>query len=102
MAGFTVRAGEHDTHAGSLNGVADRVQQAGERGGAIDFGIDTFGIIGQAFSLQARQVSSEAAQQISRYAGDIRDLATAVRTAGATYVAADADLSEPFRAGEGA
>ncbi|EHR51522.1 Protein of unknown function (DUF2580) [Saccharomonospora marina XMU15] len=99
--GFTVEPDELDTHAASLDGVAQRVQAEGERGGGIDFGIDAFGIVGQAFSTQARQTSSEAAEQIAGYAQDIRDLGTAVRAAGRAYVESDKGHAEPFRGGDG-
>lgn len=99
--GFTVEPEELDTHAASLDGVAQRVQAEGERGGGIDFGIDAFGIVGQAFSTQARQTSSGAAEQIADYAQDIRDLGTAVRAAGRAYVESDKGHAEPFRGGDG-
>ncbi|WP_216216459.1 type VII secretion target [Amycolatopsis aidingensis] len=97
--GFTVVTAELRTHGGSLDRVADRVAEAGEKGGSFEFGIDTFGVIGQVFSGEARRVTAEATREIADYANDIRDLAKSVRAAADQYDQAEDKHEKPFRTG---
>ncbi|WP_158890007.1 type VII secretion target [Amycolatopsis anabasis] len=95
--GYTVKPEELRTHGGTLNGVADRVKGAGGKGGAMQFGIETFGIVGQLFAGDANRVSHESARQIADFAEDIRDLAAVVRGAGDLYHGTERAHESPFK-----
>ncbi|RZQ65684.1 type VII secretion target [Amycolatopsis suaedae] len=98
--GYTVRPGELAQHGGTVDGIAERIRGAAEKGGGFTFGIDTFGIVGQLFAGDAQRVSQEAVREMNDFAGDIRDLAGCVRQAGQLYQTSDDALAQPFKGGE--
>jgi len=67
------------THAGNVDGLAGDLKQAGRNGGGVDLGIETYGIIGQAFSLHARASIASVGDSISELATALPDIADALR-----------------------
>ncbi|MGP4018519.1 type VII secretion target [Saccharopolyspora sp. 5N708] len=90
---FTVTPHHLATHGEYLNGLADRIAAAGESGGGVDFGIESFGIVGQVFSVDARETSQRAAIEIGKFAEHTRKLATGVNDCAADYRQTDDDVA---------
>lgn len=81
------------THAGHLRGASDTLAAAADRGAAADLGLETYGIIGQLFSLEARA-------HLAAVAGVIRGEATGLDAlADGVVAASDAfeQVEERFR-----
>ena len=67
------------THAGDVDGLAGELTKAGEQGANVDLGIETYGIIGQAFSVHARMSITDVGNSISELASALPEIAIALR-----------------------
>ena len=67
------------SHAGSVDGLAGDLTAAGEQGANVDLGIETYGIIGQAFSGHARMSMADVGNSISELASALPEIAAALR-----------------------
>ncbi len=67
------------SHAGAVEGIAGDLRAAGERGGGVDLGIETYGIIGQAFSVHARLSIADMGRSIGELASALPEIADALR-----------------------
>ncbi|MCI2418637.1 ESX-1 secretion-associated protein [Saccharopolyspora sp. K220] len=90
---FTVTPHRLATHGEYLSGLADQIDAAGKSGGGIDFGIESFGLVGQIFSLDARETSRRAAIEIGKFAEHTRKLATGVDDCAKDYRQTDDDIA---------
>ncbi|MCA1195192.1 type VII secretion target [Saccharopolyspora sp. 6V] len=91
---FKVTPDRLSTHAQWLAGLADDIAAAGQKGAGVSFGVDSFGLVGQAFSGQARQTSQRAAEEIGKFADLTRDLGERVEATAADYRDTDVRNSE--------
>jgi uncharacterized protein YukE len=66
-------------HAGAVEGLAGELTKAGERGASVDLGIETYGIIGQAFSGRVRASIDEMGRTIADLASALPEIADALR-----------------------
>ncbi|OLF16292.1 hypothetical protein [Actinophytocola xanthii] len=66
-------------HAGAVEGLAGELTKAGERGAGVDLGIETYGVIGQAFSGHARTSIANMGDLIAELASALPDIADALR-----------------------
>ncbi|MFR9731806.1 type VII secretion target [Saccharopolyspora sp. MS10] len=82
---FNVIPSRLTTHSQWLTGLADDIAAAGQKGGGVSFGVDSFGLVGQVFAGQARQTSQQAAQEIERFSELTRDLGERVDAAAQDY-----------------
>ncbi|MCT2581546.1 ESX-1 secretion-associated protein [Actinophytocola gossypii] len=67
------------SHAGNVDGLAGELTKAGQKGGGVDLGVETYGIIGQAFSLHARASIASVGCSISELATALPEIADALR-----------------------
>jgi uncharacterized protein YukE len=67
------------SHAGSVEGLGGQLKAAGDSGAGVDLGIETYGIIGQAFSVQVRASMAEVGNSISELASALPAIADALR-----------------------
>lgn len=81
-------------HSDYLGELAGKISSAAEKGAGVSFGPDTFGLVGQAFALQARQTSQQAAEQIRAFSGSTTELGDAVGQCVETYAADDQHQAE--------
>jgi hypothetical protein len=77
--GFEIVPEDVINHAGNVDQLGTRLADAGRAGGTVDLGIETYGIIGQAFSLSVRGEISQTAAAISEAASAFPDIADALR-----------------------
>lgn len=66
-------------HAGNVDGLGGDLKQAGQKGTGVDLGVETYGIIGQAFSLHARASIASVGDSISELASALPEIANALR-----------------------
>ncbi|QUG99506.1 hypothetical protein HUO13_00640 [Saccharopolyspora erythraea] len=91
---FNVRPGRLTTHSQWLNGLADDIAAAGTKGNGVSFGVDSFGLVGQAFAGQARQTSQQAAAEIQKFSELTRDLGGRVAEAAKDYQDTDGNNAD--------
>lgn len=77
--GFEIVPEDVINHASNVEGLGTRLADAGRTGGSVDLGIETYGIIGQAFSLSVRNEISQTAAAIAEAASAFPDIADALR-----------------------
>ncbi|WP_187351919.1 hypothetical protein [Allosaccharopolyspora coralli] len=68
---------------------ADKVAQIGEKGGGVEFGTETFGLVGQMFATEARQTSQQAAEEIKTFSERTKTLGDEVSACGQDYASTD-------------
>ncbi|GAB3435057.1 type VII secretion target [Actinophytocola sediminis] len=79
MSDFAMVPDDVLTHAGSVAGFGTSLAATGRTGADVDLGIETYGIIGQAFSVHARLSISEMGGSISELASALPEIADALR-----------------------
>lgn len=67
------------SHAGDVQSMGMELTRAAGRGQSVDLGIDTYGIIGQVFSVPVRIHIAAIANSINELAGALPDVADALR-----------------------
>lgn len=83
--GYTVEPDDLTTHASTVSGLGERLGKAGDTGSGVDLGIDTYGIIGQFFSVSAREQISGTADSIKEVAASLSGLSQAVKSCAEVY-----------------
>lgn len=76
-------------HSDWLAGMADKVANIGEKGDKVSFGVDTFGLVGQMFATEARQMSEQAVQEIQTFSERTKTLGSEVGACGSDYASTD-------------
>ena len=79
------------SHAGYLAELAGKISDAAGKGGGVSFGVDSFGLVGQAFATQARTTSQQAVEQLNTFSERTDTLGQAVADCAEAYTADDAD-----------
>ena len=90
------------SHAGAVDGLSGDLRAAGELGGDVDLGVETYGIIGQAFSVHARLSIADMGKAIDEMASALPDIADALRDCADSTRETDsrhADLFDRYQAG---
>jgi hypothetical protein len=77
--GFEIVPEDVINHAGNVEQLGTRLTDAGRAGSSVDLGIETYGIIGQAFSLSVRNEIGQTAAAIAEAASAFPDIANALR-----------------------
>ncbi|MGW1676826.1 type VII secretion target [Saccharopolyspora sp. NPDC002376] len=67
MSQFAVKPAALRSHSDYLSELAGKISAAADKAGGVSFGVDSFGLVGQMFAIQARETSQQAAQQISTF-----------------------------------
>lgn len=91
---FEVAPERLTTHSQWLAGLADDIAAAGKKGDDVSFGVDSFGLVGQAFAGQARHVSQQAVNEIQKFSELTRDLGNRVNEAAKDYQDTDSRNAE--------
>lgn len=97
---FGVAGQELLEHARHVEGVAARVENCARTGAEVDFGIDTFGIVGQAFAAFLRPFSHRLASNLTQAAASVRDVSEGLGATAQTYRAVEEHNTGMF-GGEG-
>ncbi|GDY28911.1 WXG100 family type VII secretion target [Gandjariella thermophila] len=100
MTDIKVVVEELHNHAGNVGRLADRVQNCQRFGSEVDFGLHTFGIVGQAFALGCRQESQNMAQTLGKAAESVRDVSKGLQETGDTYHGTETDNTNLFAGGD--
>ncbi|GAB3678128.1 type VII secretion target [Saccharopolyspora tripterygii] len=79
------------SHASYLSELAGKISQAASKGDAVDFGVESFGLVGQAFATQARTTSQQAVEQLNTFSDRTDKLGQAVGECATSYTADDDD-----------
>jgi hypothetical protein len=94
--GFEIVPEDVINHAGNVEQLGTRLADAGRAGSSVDLGIETYGIIGQAFSLSVRGEISQTAAAISEAASAFPEIADALRDCAHIIRETDAANSKVF------
>jgi hypothetical protein len=87
---------ELHTHAGNVGHLAERVDNCARTGSGTDFGINTFGLIGQVFSVGCRQQAHAASDGLTQAAHAVRDVDQGLQDTADTYHGNEDDNAELF------
>jgi hypothetical protein len=94
--GFEIVPEDVINHAGNVEQLGTRLTSAGQAGGSVDLGIETYGIIGQAFSLGVRNEIGQTAAAITEAASAFPEIADALRDCAHIVRETDAENSNLF------
>lgn len=94
--GFKVEPPDLTNHAGEVERLGDQLGKAGEKGAGVDLGTETYGLIGQAFSMSVRQEISETGTAIKEMSGAFSGISEALRGCAASYQRIDDEIAEVF------
>lgn len=94
--GFKAEPADIEKHAGEVDRLGDQLGKAGEKGAGVDLGIETYGIIGQAFSASARQEISETGHAITELSTAFSGMGDALRACAETYTGLEEELAAGF------
>lgn len=94
--GFEIVPEDVINHAGNVEQLGTRLADAGRAGGSVDLGIETYGIIGQAFSMSARDEIGRTAAAIAEAASAFPEIADALRDCAHIIRETDAANSRAF------
>lgn len=94
--GFEIVPEDVVNHAGNVEQLGTRLADAGRAGSSVDLGVETYGIIGQAFSLSVRGEISQTAAAISEAASAFPEIADALRDCAHIVRETDAANSRVF------
>ena len=83
-------------HAGSVEGFGTSVTAAGKAGAGVDLGIETYGILCQAFSVYARLQIAETGDAISQVGSALPGIADALRDCADSTTETDDDHAALF------
>jgi uncharacterized protein YukE len=83
--GFEVVTEDLTRHAGTVEGLGGQLESAGNKGKGVDLGVQTYGIIGQAFSMGVRSNISETGDAITEMATALKDTAEGIRACAEEY-----------------
>jgi hypothetical protein len=92
--GFHSTPDDLATHSATVSGLGSRLSQAAAKGGGVDVGGETFGIIGQAFAFGVKGDITETAGGIADVAAGFSDFGAGVRLAGQNYQQVEDEIQE--------
>ncbi|WP_191305670.1 type VII secretion target [Lentzea cavernae] len=84
------------SHAGAVQSFGTELTRAAGRGESVDLGIETYGIIGQVFSLPVRAHIAAIASSINELANALPDVADALRDCADATKQTDDDHAKLF------
>jgi hypothetical protein len=90
------------SHASAVQGLAGDLRAAGERGGTVDLGIETYGIICQPISAALQQHIADMGRSINEIASALPEIADALRDTADSTRETDgqhAELFDQYRGG---
>jgi uncharacterized protein YukE len=100
MGHTEVKVGELRDHAGQVAKLGRELTKAGETGGNVELGGETYGIIGQAFAGGAKDSIHGTAQAIKDLAATFADVAAELSECADEYQRTDDDNSVMFKVGD--
>ncbi|GAB3492726.1 type VII secretion target [Amycolatopsis cihanbeyliensis] len=92
--GFKSTTEDLATHSATMSRLGDQLGKAGEKGGGVDLGMETYGIIGQAFAGDAKEQIRQTADAISELASGLTDFGEGVKAAGENYQLVEDEIEE--------
>lgn len=101
MSDIQVEVSELHTHAKNVDAIADQVDNCAKTAQGIDFGIDTFGVIGQAFAAFIKPNSQQQAASLSSAVDAVRGVSQNLDATADLYEQTDSDNADLFGAIEG-
>ncbi|WP_245778172.1 hypothetical protein [Lentzea xinjiangensis] len=79
MTSFAMEPADVISHAGNVQAMGMELTRAAARGQSVDLGVETYGIIGQVFSVPVRLHIAAIANSINELANALPDVADALR-----------------------
>jgi uncharacterized protein YukE len=101
VSDIQVEVSELHTHAKNVDAIADQVDNCAKTAQGIDFGIDTFGVIGQAFAAFIKPNSQQQAASLSSAVDAVRGVSKNLDATADLYEQTDSDNADLFGAIEG-
>lgn len=92
--GFESTPEDLATHSATVDRLGDRLTEVGQTGAGVDLGIETYGIIGQAFSGGAREQIAQTAEAIKEMGTGLSDFGEGVKAAGEHYQLVEDEIRE--------
>ncbi|MFF5991551.1 hypothetical protein [Prauserella flavalba] len=92
--GFESTPEDLATHSATVDRLGDRLTQIGTTGADVDLGMETYGIIGQVFSLGARAEIQQTSDAIKEMGTGLSDFGEGVKAAGEQYQLIEQEIQE--------
>jgi hypothetical protein len=83
--GYEVAEGELRTFANALRDTADKMTASANAVRGVSYGVTTWGIVGQLFSIAARNATNDAGGKLDTGAASVRDAAQGVDNSAQAY-----------------
>lgn len=83
--GYQVEEGELRAFANALRTTADNMTASANAVRGVSYSVTTWGIVGQLFSIAARNATNDAGEKLDKGAGSVRDAATGVDNSAQAY-----------------
>ncbi|MFI9388598.1 type VII secretion target [Kutzneria sp. NPDC052558] len=101
MSDIEVEVSELHTHAKNVDAIADQIANCARTAQGIDFGIDTFGIVGQAFAAFIKPNSQQQAANLLSAVDAARGVSKNLDATAELYHQTDSDNADLFGGIEG-
>lgn len=101
MSDIQVEVSELHAHAKNVDALADQVANCAQTAKGIDFGLDTFGVIGQAFAAFIKPNSQAQAANLDSAVEAVRDVSKNLDATADLYEQTDSDNADLFGGIEG-
>lgn len=92
--GFESAPDDIATHGATVDKVGDRLTKLADKGGNVDLGMETYGIIGQAFSGGAREEIAQTSEAMREMGTGLSDFGEGVKSAGEHYKQVEHEITE--------
>ena len=101
MSDIQVEVSELHAHAKNVDSIADQVANCAKTAQGIDFGLDTFGVVGQAFAAFIKPNSQQQAAILNSAVDAVRGVSKNLGATADIYEQTDSDNADLFGSIEG-
>jgi len=101
VSDIEVEVSELHTHAHNVDSIADQIANCAQTAQGIDFGLDTFGVVGQAFAAFIRPNSQQQAANLNSAVEAARGVSKNLDATAEIYKQTDSDNADLFGGIEG-
>ena len=96
-AGYEVLTGELTSHAGKVDGLADRLQTAVDAARQVTMNNDAYGVICQPFAMLLQPFEEMGVNALTKGSEKVREIAGTVRDAAKSYDSRETSQAATFR-----
>ncbi|QUQ67922.1 type VII secretion target [Kutzneria sp. CA-103260] len=101
MSDIEVEVSELHTHAKNVDSIAEQVANCAKTAQGIDFGLDTFGVVGQVFAAFIKPNSQQQAANLNSAVDAVRGVSKNLDATADIYEQSDSDNADLFSGIEG-